>query len=87
MTVHFTLVCDDPPHGVVLTHPGPHPVEVVKALHRRTELSLWHSKVLIGDLPATVLADVPEGEAVTLAAALREAGARVDAVRMPPLRP
>ncbi|MCD0481610.1 ribosomal protein L7/L12 [Streptacidiphilus sp. ASG 303] len=87
MTVYFTLVCDDPPYGVVLTDPGPRPVEVVKALHRRTGLSLWRSKVLIGDLPATVLADVPEQDAVAMAAALREAGARADAVRMPPLRP
>jgi hypothetical protein len=44
---YFLLVCDDEPNEVVLTDPGPHPIEVVKMLHRKTGLSLWHSKVLI----------------------------------------
>ncbi|MFJ6135286.1 ribosomal protein L7/L12 [Kitasatospora sp. NPDC092286] len=57
---YFLLICDDVPNAVVLTDPGPHPVEVVKLLRRRTGLSLWHSKSLISRLPATGLEDVPQ---------------------------
>ncbi|MFI1502572.1 ribosomal protein L7/L12 [Streptomyces platensis] len=78
MIEYFELVCDEASSTVVLMDPGPRAIEVVKALHRKTGLSLWHSKLLIRDLPATVLDDVPEELAATFATALREAGALVE---------
>ncbi|WP_217137184.1 ribosomal protein L7/L12 [Streptomyces sp. AC558_RSS880] len=56
----FLLVCDDLPHTVVLTDSGPWPIEIVKLLHRRTGLSLWHCKSLINELPTSILENVPE---------------------------
>jgi large subunit ribosomal protein L7/L12 len=71
----FLLVCDDLPHTVVLKDSGPRAIEVVKLLHRRTRLSLWHCKSLISQLPATLLENVPENVATAMVAELREAGA------------
>ncbi|MFB6893449.1 ribosomal protein L7/L12 [Kitasatospora sp. NPDC056327] len=56
---YVTLVCDDEPVSVVLTDPGPRPVEVVKLLRRRTGPSLWQGRLLVDDVPAVVLDDVP----------------------------
>ncbi|MGW0771047.1 ribosomal protein L7/L12 [Streptomyces sp. NPDC002676] len=71
----FLLVCDDPPHTVVLTDSGPRAIEIVKLLHRRTGRSLWHCKSLINELPATILQNVPEEVATAMVAELHEAGA------------
>ncbi|WP_341483773.1 ribosomal protein L7/L12 [Streptomyces endophytica] len=66
--------------------PGPRAVEVMKVLHRLTGLSLWHSKTVIRDVPATVLEWLPEEPAAAAAMALREAGALVE-VRWQPTSP
>ncbi|MGW0886455.1 ribosomal protein L7/L12 [Streptomyces sp. NPDC002671] len=71
----FLLVCDDLPHTVVLTDSGPRVMDIVKLLHRRTGLSLWHCKSLISHLPATILENVPEEVATAMVAELCEAGA------------
>jgi large subunit ribosomal protein L7/L12 len=71
----FLLVCDDLPHTVVLTDSGPRAVEIVKLLHRRTGLSLWHCKSLISELPTSILEDVPEEVATVMVAELRAFGA------------
>ncbi|WP_336054770.1 ribosomal protein L7/L12 [Streptomyces sp. CA2R101] len=78
MIEYFELGCDEASSTVALMDPGPRAIEVVKALHRETGLSLWHSKLLIRDLPAAVLDDVPEEFAATFATVLREAGALVE---------
>lgn len=75
----FLLVCDDVPHTVVLTDSGPRAIEIVKLLHRRTGLSLWHCKSLISELPATILKNVPEEVATAMVAELRAAGATAHA--------
>ncbi|MDQ1042237.1 large subunit ribosomal protein L7/L12 [Streptomyces sp. V4I2] len=75
----FLLVCDDPPHTVVLTNSGPRSIEIVKLLHRRTGLSLWHCKSLISELPTSILENVPEGVARAMLAELREVGASAHA--------
>lgn len=75
----FLLVCDDVPHTVVLTDSGPRAIEIVKLLHRRTRLSLWHCKSLISELPATILKNVPEEVATAMVAELRAAGATAHA--------
>ncbi|MFF3743557.1 ribosomal protein L7/L12 [Streptomyces kronopolitis] len=83
MPEYFDLVCTEMPTSVVVLDPGPRTVEVMKVLQRLTGLSLWHSKTLISDLPATVLEDLPEEPAVAAATALREAGALVEVRRQP----
>lgn len=72
------LICDKVLNAVVLTDPGPHPIEVVKLLHRRTGLSLWHSKSLISRVPATILEDVPREMAEAAVRELLEAGAHAE---------
>nr|BEK66627.1 hypothetical protein KPHV_38540 [Kitasatospora purpeofusca] len=72
---YFTLVCDCVPHSVVLSDPGTRTIDAVKEISRLTGLSLWHSKLLIGQLPATVLEDQPEDIARAAASALRDVGA------------
>ncbi|MET8630050.1 ribosomal protein L7/L12 [Kitasatospora sp. NPDC004669] len=76
--VYVELVCDEEPNRVVLTDPGPHVLEVAKVIRRRTGLSLWHSKLLLGQLPATVAEDVSSDLAGATADELRAAGAAVE---------
>lgn len=76
--LYVTLECGEPPNTVVLTDPGPNVLEVLKVIRRRTGLSLWHGKVLIGQLPVTVLEDVPADLAEAMASELRAAGAAAD---------
>ncbi|MET7388628.1 ribosomal protein L7/L12 [Streptomyces sp. NPDC005529] len=75
---YFLLVCDDVPHVVVLTDPGLRVMDVVRVVRRLTELSLWHSKVLVTQNPALVLTGVPEDWAVAAVLALRDAGAEAE---------
>ncbi|MCZ4103009.1 ribosomal protein L7/L12 [Streptomyces sp. H39-C1] len=75
---YFLLVCDQGPISVVLTDPGPRPIEAVKVVHRRAGLSLWHSKSLIGRLPATILEDVTQEVAEATVRELLEAGAHAE---------
>lgn len=67
----------------MLLDEGPHPVEVAKALRAQTGLSLWHSKALINDPPATSLQDVPEEIAHATATTLRKAGALIELRQTP----
>lgn len=83
MVEYFTLVCDEVSSDVVLVEPGCHVVEVVKVLRRYTGLSLWHCKLLIRDVPATVLADVSPEVAGAMVAVLQEAGAVAEARHQP----
>ncbi|WP_229882355.1 ribosomal protein L7/L12 [Streptomyces alanosinicus] len=75
MSESFLLVCDDPPHTVVLTDSGLRAIEIVKLLHRQTGLSSWHCKSLISELPTNILENVPEEVATAMVAELREVGA------------
>ncbi len=75
---YFTLVCDDEPKSVVVTDSGPHVLEVAKLLRRLLGLSLWRGKNLLGQLPATILENVSEDVAETVAREFREAGARAE---------
>ncbi|MFF2745673.1 ribosomal protein L7/L12 [Kitasatospora sp. NPDC058048] len=75
---YFELVCDAGPIRVVVTDAGPRVLEAAKAVRRRTGLSLWHGKALLGRLPAVVLDDVTSDLAEAVAAELRAAGATVE---------
>ncbi|MFJ3788724.1 ribosomal protein L7/L12 [Kitasatospora sp. NPDC090091] len=78
---YVLLICDDVPNAVVLTEPGPHAIEVVKVLRRRTGLSLWQSKSLLDRLPATILEDVPQETAEATVRELLRAGAKAEVRR------
>ncbi|MFF3965005.1 ribosomal protein L7/L12 [Streptomyces griseorubiginosus] len=80
---YFLLVCDDVPHDVVLTDPGVRVMDVVQVVRRLTGLSLWRSKVLATQVPAVILACVPEEDATASVSALRDAGARAEARERP----
>ncbi|MFJ1732491.1 ribosomal protein L7/L12 [Streptomyces sp. NPDC088254] len=79
----FLLVCDDVPHDVVLADLGVRVMDVVQVVRRLTGLSLWRSKVLATQVPAVVLAGVPEEEAVAAVSALRDAGAQAETREQP----
>lgn len=53
-------------------------MEVLKVIRRRTGLSLWHGKVLLGRLPTTLLEDVTLDLAEATVSQLREAGAAAE---------
>ncbi|MDH6518193.1 large subunit ribosomal protein L7/L12 [Streptomyces sp. SAI-135] len=80
---YFLLVCDDVPHDVVLTDPGVRVMDVVQLVRRLTGLSLWRSKVLATQVPAVILACVPEEDATASVSALRDAGAQAEARERP----
>ncbi|MFF9759562.1 ribosomal protein L7/L12 [Streptomyces caelestis] len=80
---YFLLVCDDVPHDVVLTDPGTRTLDVVHVIRRLTGLSLWHSKVLAVQIPAVILAGVPQEDAESAVTALRDAGAQAEARQQP----
>ncbi|MFF9280114.1 ribosomal protein L7/L12 [Streptomyces griseosporeus] len=75
---YFLLVCDDVPHDVVVTDPGPKPLAVARVVRGLTGLSLWRSKVLATNVPAVILDGVLEEEATAAVEALRGAGARAE---------
>ncbi|MFI9329473.1 ribosomal protein L7/L12 [Kitasatospora sp. NPDC052868] len=77
---YVTLVCDFVPYSVVLGDPGTRTIDVLKEIRRLTGLSLWHGKLLIGQLPATVLEDQSKDTAQAAAGALRAVGAVAHAV-------
>jgi large subunit ribosomal protein L7/L12 len=80
---YFLLVCDDVPHHVVLTDPGVRVMDVVQVVRRLTGLSLWRSKVLATEVPAVILAGVPQEDAAAAVSALRDVGARAEARAQP----
>jgi large subunit ribosomal protein L7/L12 len=73
---YFLLVCDDIPHDVLVTDPGPEPLAVAHVVRGLTGLSLWRSKVLAMNVPAVILDGVTEEEATAAVEALRGAGAQ-----------
>ncbi|MGX1270801.1 ribosomal protein L7/L12 [Streptomyces phaeoluteigriseus] len=80
---YFLLVCDDVPHDVVLTDPGARAMDVVRVVRRLTGLSLWRSKLLATQVPAVILAGVPEEDAAAAVSVLRDAGARAETREQP----
>ncbi|MEU2550811.1 ribosomal protein L7/L12 [Streptomyces sp. NPDC013313] len=76
---YFLLVCDDVPYHVVLTDPGFRVMDVVQVVRRLTGLSLWRSKILATQVPAVILAGVPQEDAVAAVSALRVVGAQAEA--------
>ena len=74
-TEYFELVCDHVDYDVVVTDPGARVLDVAQVVRRLTGLGLWRSKVLVTEIPAVVLDGVPQADAETAVAALREAGA------------
>ncbi|MFF0186979.1 ribosomal protein L7/L12 [Streptomyces sp. NPDC005244] len=80
---YFLLVCDDVPHDVVLTDPGLRVMDVVQVVRRLKGLSLWHSKVLVTQVPAVILVGVPEGDAAAAVSALGDAGAQAESREQP----
>lgn len=77
----FLLVCDDAPYDVMVT--DPRVLDVVQVVRRLTGLSLWHSKMLVTQVPALILNEVPEEDATRAILALRDAGARAEAREQP----
>ncbi|MFD8802863.1 ribosomal protein L7/L12 [Streptomyces atroolivaceus] len=82
---YFMLVCDDVPNDVVLTDPGICLLDVAQVVRRLTGLSLWRSKDLATQLPAVILGGVPQGDAESAVAALREVGAQAQVREQPAL--
>ncbi|MBQ0882130.1 ribosomal protein L7/L12 [Streptomyces sp. RT42] len=80
---YILLVCDDVPHDVVLSDPGVRVMDVVQVVRRLTGLSLWRSKVLTTQVPAVLLAGVPEEDAAAAVSDLRDAGARAETRERP----
>ncbi|WP_329350345.1 ribosomal protein L7/L12 [Streptomyces sp. NBC_01261] len=80
---YFLLVCDDVPHDVVLTGPGVRVLDVVQVVRRLKGLSLWRSKVLVTQVPAVILAGVPEEDAAAAVSVLRDAGAQAETREQP----
>lgn len=81
MAESYLLVCDEVPHAVVLTGPGPDAIGIVQLVHRLTGLSLWRSKTLIGQLPAILLEDMPVESAESVVQDLLAAGAHAQVRR------
>ncbi|MFF2513384.1 ribosomal protein L7/L12 [Streptomyces sp. NPDC058086] len=83
MTEYFLLVCDDVPHDVLLTDPGTRVLDVAQVVRRLTGLSLWRSKVLAAQVPATILDGVLQEDAEAAVAALRDVGAQAEVRAQP----
>ncbi|MFC8510622.1 ribosomal protein L7/L12 [Streptomyces sp. NPDC057411] len=75
-TEYFTLLCDDPSHEVVLIDCGPRSMDVIRAVHRLTGLSLWHSRELTRQAPARILEGLSANRAQSAVSVLQDAGAR-----------
>ncbi|MEV7119796.1 ribosomal protein L7/L12 [Kitasatospora griseola] len=84
--MYAVLICDNVPNAVVLTHSGPHSIEVVKVLRRWTGLALWDSRLLLDRLPATILEDVTQETAEAAVRELLEAGAEAEVRPQAPAR-
>ncbi|MFF4730339.1 ribosomal protein L7/L12 [Streptomyces mirabilis] len=83
MTEYFLLVCDDVPHDVLLIDPGTRVLDVAQVVRRLTGLSLWRSKVLATQVPATILDGVLQQDAEAAVAALRDVGAQAEVRAQP----
>ncbi|MER7515206.1 ribosomal protein L7/L12 [Streptomyces sp. NPDC126499] len=75
---HFTLLCDDPPHEVVLVDCGPRERDLVVAVRQVAGLSLWRSRNLMRKAPVTVLEGLPADRAQDAVAVLQSAGATAE---------
>ncbi len=67
----------------MLTDPGLRVLDVAQVVRRLKGLSLWHSKVLVTQVPAVILAGVPEEDAAAAVSALREVGAQAETRERP----
>ncbi|MFI8325887.1 ribosomal protein L7/L12 [Streptomyces sp. NPDC085529] len=70
-----TLLCDDPPHEVVLVDFGPREKDVILALRKVTGLSLRHSRDLTRQAPVTVLQGLSAYRAQSAVSVFQAAGA------------
>lgn len=68
---------------VVLVEVGESPILVVKVLRERTSLDIKEASDLLAMVPVAVLTGANDAAATDLAAALTEAGAKVDKVKLP----
>ncbi|MGW3912419.1 ribosomal protein L7/L12 [Streptomyces sp. NPDC005070] len=80
---YFLLVCDDVPHDVVLTDPGLRVMDVVQVVRRLKGLSLWHSKVLVTQVPAVILTGVREEDAAAAVLGPPRCGAQAETREQP----
>lgn len=65
---------EEPGFTVLVTEPGNGGPRALQAVSAVTGLSLWRSKLLLGNTPATVLDEAPLDTAVVAARRLQEAG-------------
>ncbi|MDH6229071.1 MULTISPECIES: ribosomal protein L7/L12 [Streptomyces] len=77
-TDHYTLLCDDPSHEVVLIDCGPRETDAIRAVRKVTGVSLWHSRLLARQAPVTLLEGLSAYRAQSAVAVLRSAGARAE---------
>ncbi|MEU4128297.1 ribosomal protein L7/L12 [Streptomyces wuyuanensis] len=74
-TEYYLLLCDDPSHEVVLVDCGPREMDVIRAVHKMTGLSLWHSRALARQAPVTLLDGLSPYRAQSVVSVLQSAGA------------
>ncbi|MEU7030479.1 ribosomal protein L7/L12 [Streptomyces sp. NPDC046275] len=77
-TEHFTLVCDEPLHEVVLVDCGPREKDVILAVRKVTGLSLWHCRTLTRQAPVTLTSGLSAYRAQHATSILRHAGATAE---------
>ncbi|MET7385616.1 ribosomal protein L7/L12 [Streptomyces sp. NPDC005529] len=58
-------------------------MDVVQVVRRLKGLSLWHSKVLVTQVPAVILVGVPEEDAAAAVSTLRDAGGQAESREQP----
>ena len=65
-------------YSLVLVHPGPQKIEVIKTVRRLTAISLGDAKLIVDSFPSTVLSGLTESAANATAEELRTVGAIVE---------
>ncbi|MFD5536977.1 ribosomal protein L7/L12 [Streptomyces sp. NPDC127079] len=75
---HYTLICDDPSHEVVLVDCGAREMDVILAVRKVTGQSLWHSRALARQAPVPLLGGLSAYRAQSAVAVLQGAGARAE---------
>ncbi|MET7742738.1 ribosomal protein L7/L12 [Streptomyces sp. NPDC005385] len=58
-------------------------MDVVQVVRRLKGPSLWHSKVLVTQVPAVILVGVPEEDAAAALSTLRDGGAQAESREQP----
>ncbi|MBD0840372.1 ribosomal protein L7/L12 [Streptomyces sp. TRM68416] len=77
-TEYHVPLCDDPSHEVLLIDCGPRETDAIRAVHKVTGLSLWHSRALARRAPVTLLQGLSAYRAQSAVAVLQSAGARAE---------